>query len=89
MSTVDLNDPPPGQRFNFAIETQETAGEHAVRLFKDVALFLLAIGFVCLLVTLCYRTLTSASASPDAQKWAMSIFSLLGGGIVGYLVPRR
>jgi hypothetical protein len=54
-----------------------------------VALFLLAIGFVCLLVTLCYQTLTSASASPDAQKWAMSIFSLLGGGIVGYVVPRR
>jgi len=68
VSTVDLNNPPPGHRFNLSDERHETAAEQAIRLFKDVTLFLLAIAFVILLIALCYRTLSSPTASPDAQN---------------------
>lgn len=88
MSTIDLNSPPPNQTFNVSVEPEETAGERGVRLFKDVALFVVAIGFVTLVVWLCYATLLSSAATAEEKKWAMSVLSAATGGIVGYLVRK-
>jgi hypothetical protein len=57
VSTIDLNTPLPNHKFSVSVERAETAGERRVRLFKDVALFPVAIAFVVLIVWLCYSTL--------------------------------
>jgi hypothetical protein len=88
LSTIDLNKPPPNHKFNVSVEREETDGERKVRLFKDVALFVVALLFVSLVVWLCYSTLTSTSASADEKKWAMSVLSAAAGGIIGYLVRK-
>lgn len=83
---LDLNSPPPGHRVKALVDPEETRGERLVRLFKDVALFLVAIVFVILMAWICYSTLTSGSATADEKKWAMSVLSAATGGILGYLV---
>ena len=88
MSEIDLSKPPPGHEFSVSIEREETPGERRVRLFKDVTLFIVAIGFVLMIVRLCYSTLTSSAATPDEKKWAMSVLSAAAGGIIGYLVKK-
>ena len=88
MSTIDLNAPPPNHKFNVSVEPEETDGERKVRLFKDVALFIVALVFVSLVVWLCFSTLTSSSATADEKKWAMSVLSAATGGIIGYLVRK-
>lgn len=88
MSTIDLNSPPPNHKFNVSVEREETEAERRVRLFKDVALFVVALLFVSVVVWLCFSTLTNAAASPDEKKWAMSVLSAATGGIIGYLVRK-
>lgn len=88
MSTIDLNTPPPNHKFSVSVQREETAGERGVRLFKDVALFLAAIGFVVLIAVLCCNTLSSSTAAPEEKKWAMSVLSAATGGIIGYLVRK-
>ncbi len=88
MSSIDLNSPPPNHKFSVSIDREETEGERRVRLFKDMALFVVAIGFVVLIVMLCYSTLSSATATADEKKWAMSVISAAAGGIIGYLVRK-
>ncbi|MGE0151958.1 MAG: hypothetical protein AB7R90_05020 [Reyranellaceae bacterium] len=88
MSTIDLNNPPPNHKYSVSVEREETVGERCVRLFKEVALFVVAIGFVSLIVWFCYSTLTSGAAMPEEKKWAMSILSAAAGGLIGYLVRR-
>ena len=88
MSTIDLNSPPPKHQFSVSVEKEETASERNVRLFKDVVLFLLTIVFVTLLAWLCFDTLQNKNASPETQKWAMSILSASAGGMVGYLIKK-
>jgi hypothetical protein len=88
VSTIDLNSPPPNHKFNVKVEPEETDNERSVRLFKDLALFLVALGFVVLMAWLCYSTLSSGSASAEEKKWAMSVLSAATGGIIGYLVRK-
>ncbi|MCW7537030.1 hypothetical protein OOT46_04085 [Aquabacterium sp. A7-Y] len=88
MSNIDLNRPPPNHKFSVAIDREETNDERKVRLFKDVALFLVAIAFVLRIAWLCYSTLTSPTWAPEEKKWAMSVISAAAGGIIGYLVRR-
>ncbi|GKT25079.1 hypothetical protein [Acidovorax sp. SUPP3334] len=88
MSTIDLNSPPPNHKFSVSVEREETDGERRVRLFKDVALFVVAVGFVVLLVVLCYSTLSSSTATAEEKKWAMSVLSAATGGIIGYLIKK-
>ncbi|GKS87430.1 hypothetical protein AVMA1855_24780 [Acidovorax sp. SUPP1855] len=88
MSTIDLNSPPPKHKFSVSVEREETDGERRVRLFKDVALFVVAIGFVVLLVVLCYSTVSSSNATAEEKKWAMSVLSAATGGIIGYLLRK-
>lgn len=88
MSTIDLNSPPPNHKYSVSVEREETAGERKVRLFKDVALFVVAVGFVVMVVWLCYGTLSSGTASAEEKKWAMSVLSAATGGIIGYLVRK-
>jgi hypothetical protein len=88
VSTIDLDSPPPNHKYSVSVEREETAGERRVRLFKDVALFVVAVGFVVLVVALCYSTLSSATAAAEEKKWAMSVLSAATGGIIGYLVRK-
>ncbi len=88
MSTIDLNTPPPNHKYSVTIDREETAAERNVRLFKDVMLFLAALGFVVLITYLCFSTLSSSVASADEKKWAMSILTAIAGGLVGYLVRK-
>ncbi len=88
MSTIDLNSPPPNHKFSVSVDREETGAERNVRLFKDVVLFLVAVGFVALIVWLCYSTLVSTTAAAEEKKWAMSVLSAATGGIIGYLLRR-
>lgn len=88
MSTIDLNTPPPDHKYSISIERKETAGERGIRLFKDVALFLVGIGFVIVIAYLCVTTLGSSAATAEEKKWAMSVLSAATGGIIGYLVRK-
>lgn len=88
MSHIDLNAPPPNHKFKVSVEREETEGERGVRLFKDVALFVVALGFVVAIASLCYTTLSSTDASAEEKKWAMSLLTGAMGGIVGYLVKK-
>jgi len=88
VSTIDLNNPPPNHKFDVSIVRDETDGERRVRLFKDVALFVVALGFVVLVVWLCYSTLIAPAATAEEKKWAMSVLSAATGGIIGYLVRK-
>jgi hypothetical protein len=88
LNTIDLDSPPPNHQYSVSVEREETSGERAVRLFKDIALFCVALGFVILVVWLCVNTLIASTASADEKKWATSVLSAATGGIVGYLVRR-
>jgi len=88
VSTIDLNSPPPNHKYSVSVEREETTGERNVRLFKEVALFMVAIAFVTLVAWLCYSTLSSSAASAEEKKWAMSVLSAATGGIIGYLVRK-
>jgi len=88
VNSIDLNSPPPNHQYSVSVEREETVGERRVRLFKDVALFVVAIGFVILIVVLCYGTLSSPTAAAEEKKWAMSVLSAATGGIIGYLVRK-
>lgn len=59
-----------------------------MRLFKDVALFAVAIGFVLTVGWLCYGALMSSTASSEEKKWAMSVLSAMTGGVIGYLIRK-
>ncbi|WP_020564060.1 hypothetical protein [Methylosarcina fibrata] len=88
MSRIDLNRPPPNHTFTVSIDREETDAERNVRLFKEVALFVAALGFVVLIAYLCYSTVISATAGAEEKKWAMSVLSAATGGIIGYLVRK-
>lgn len=88
MNHIDLNQPPPNHTFSVSVNREETDGERRVRLFKDLALFVVALGFVIMIAALCYATLLSASASAEEKKWAMSILSAATGGLIGYLLRK-
>lgn len=88
MSSIDFTKPPANHSWNVKLDRDETDWERGVRLFKDVVLFLFALGFVFLVGMLCYSTLISPTASPDEKKWAMSIIAATAGGLVGYLIRK-
>ena len=88
MNTIDLNNPPPNHKIGLSIARDETEAEHYVRLFKDLALFVAALGFVMLIVGLCYSTLTAPAATAEEKKWAMSVLSAAAGGLIGYLIRK-
>jgi hypothetical protein len=88
LNVVDFNNPPAHHKLTASVEREETPSERNVRLFKDVALFLVAIGFVVLIALLCYNTLISETSTADGKKWAMSVLSASTGGLIGYLVRK-
>ena len=88
MSTIDLDKPPPHHVYTVSVEPEERPAERIVRLFKDIALFLVAIAFVVTIAIICFRTLYDAAATADEKKWAMSVLSAAAGGIVGYLIRK-
>jgi uncharacterized membrane protein len=88
MSHIDLNRPPPNHTFSVSVDREETDAERSVRLFKDVTLFIVALGFVMVIAYLCYSTLAAVTANAEEKKWAMSILSATTGGIIGYLVRK-
>lgn len=88
MNQINLDETPPNHTYKASIEPAESPAERLVRLFKDVVLFAVAIGFVGTVASLCYTTLQSASASSEEKKWAMSVLSAATGGIIGYLIRK-
>lgn len=88
MSLIDLNNPPPNHKFSVSVEREETGAERRVRLFKDVALFTLAVGFVVVLAVFSYSTLTSSITSPEEKRWAMAFLSAAAAGLIGFLVRK-
>jgi hypothetical protein len=88
VSVIDLNNPLPDYRYSVSVERDETPGERGVRLAKDMIVFLLAVLFVGAIYWLCFMAVTSATASGEEKKWAMSILSGGAGGLVGYLVRK-
>lgn len=85
---IDFQNPPADHKYKFSFEPNEATADRNVRLFKDVVVFLLAVGFVLLIVWLCVSTVWSASAQAEEKKWAMSILSAAAGGIIGYLIRK-
>lgn len=89
MSTIDLNQPPAGHKFDVSIEKEESAGEIKVRLFKEVTLFVVALMMLGAIVAYCfYITAFSAVSTADEKKWAMTVLGAAGGGLLGYLVKK-
>ena len=89
MNQIDLNQVPPGHKYNVSVEREESVAVHNVRLFKDVALFVLSLVFISILTWLCVTTLYSPDATQDAKRWAVSTLAGAAGGIVGYLVKKQ
>lgn len=85
---VDLNAPPAGHSVTASVKPDELPAEVKVRLFKEVALFILAIVFVAIVVWICIEALKSPSSSADEKKWAMSVIAAAAGGVIGYLVRK-
>lgn len=88
MSTIDLNNPPPNHKYSVSVDREETPAERGVRLFKEVAVFALAIAFVLMIAYVCYATLMGTTATADEKKWAMSVLSACAAGLIGYLVKK-
>ena len=88
MTHVDFTQPPPKHVLSVKMEREERPAELSVRLFKEVALFPLAVTFVAVIAWLCVDAVQQPDASADEKKWAMSVLSGATGGIVGYLVRR-
>lgn len=88
MSTIDLNSPPPKHNFRVSVDRAETPAEMAVRLMKDVCLFLAALALVGVVIYICITTLQGATATQEEKKWAMSTIGAAAGGVVGYLVRK-
>ncbi len=85
---VDFRTPPPEHNFKISLEPKEATADRYVRLFKDVVLFVLAVGFVLVIVWMCIGTMVSPAAQPEEKKWAMSILSAAAGGMIGYLIRK-
>lgn len=85
---LDLQSPPAGHSFKVSVEPKEATADRNVRLFKDVVVFLLAVGFVLLIVWLCVSTVVPPGAQAEETKWAMSILSPAAGGLIGYLIRK-
>jgi hypothetical protein len=88
LNTLDLGNPPPNHRYKVSVDPQETTGERAVRLTKDLVIFLLAATFVGSIFYLAFATVESPIATAEEKKWAMSILSAGAAGMVGYLVRK-
>jgi hypothetical protein len=88
VSIIDLNNPLADYRYKVSVERDETPAERAVRLAKDLVVFLLAVLSVGAIYWLCFNSVTSSTSSGEEKKWAMSILSGGAGGLVGYLVRK-
>ena len=88
MSTLDLSKPPPNHQYKVSVEPEETGWEQAVRLFKDISLFVAALVVVGFLLWFSYNTLISSSATAEEKKWAMSLLSGAAAGLIGYLIKK-
>jgi hypothetical protein len=85
-SDINVNNPYPNHNFQFKLQPNEHYADKFVRLLKDLLLFVVAIGFVSLVILICYDTLTSPSTGSEEKKWAMAIISGAASGVIGYLL---
>jgi hypothetical protein len=88
VSNIDLNNPPPNHHYTLSVNREESLAERNVRLTKELLVSLLAAVFVGGIYWLAYNTVTSATATPEEKKWAMSVLSAGAAGLVGYLVRK-
>lgn len=88
MSVIDLNAPPTNHNYTVSVKPDEKWGEVAVRIFKDLVLFIVAIVFVGFVVWICWEAISSDTSSADEKRWAQSVITAATGGIIGYLVRK-
>jgi cytochrome c-type biogenesis protein CcmH/NrfG len=86
--TIDLNNPPPGQKWAIGLEEEEHPADRKMRIVREVLLFVVALGVVGMICVYAWETLHSATASPDAQKWAFATLTALGSAVVTYLFKK-
>ena len=85
-NSIDLNNLPANHKVS--LEQQETPQEMKVRLYKEVALFSVALLATVAILVLCVVTVCSAPTGSEDKKWAMSVLSAATAGIIGYLVRK-
>ena len=88
MSVIDLNAPPSNHNYTVSVKPDEKLGEVALRIFKDLVLFIVAIVFVAFVVWICWEAIRSDTSSADEKRWAQSVITAATGGIIGYLVRK-
>lgn len=88
MSQIDLNKVPDGHKYKVSLDPDENPWDRAVRLSKDLLLFLAALGVVLTIATICIRSVLDPHTAEEEKKWAMSILTAVAGGLVGYLVRK-
>jgi hypothetical protein len=89
VSTIDLNQPPPGHKFSVAVEKEETPAEAKVRLGKDVALFAFSLMFFSVIAGLClYIVAFSTTSGAEEKKWAQTVLGAAAGGLLGFVLKK-
>ena len=89
MRTLDLSAPPRNHTYTVSLCPDEKKGDRFVRLAKEIGLVGLAAGFVILFGWICVQALFSTHSTAEEKKWAMSTFTAISGGLVGYLIHFR
>lgn len=89
MTQLDLNNLSARTNVTVTVAREESHAERIVRLGKEIAISLFALVVGAVVVWLCVRSLISADANAEEKKWAMSVLAAIGGGVVGFLLPRR
>ena len=88
MSTIDISKAPERHKWTLKLEGEETTAERNVRLCKEIALYLFALGIGITFVVIAVRIATDPAASADDRKWAFAAFTSIGSGVLGYLLKR-
>ncbi len=86
---IDLNAPPAGHTVDVRLTVAETDADRKTRIFKDLAVFFVAMVFcIIILGFAAYVVVTDGAANESTYRWALSILSGGVGGLLGYLVKK-
>jgi hypothetical protein len=86
---IDLNNlTTVGQKWSISLEEEEHPADRSMRIAREVALLLVALGIVGAICFYAWETLHSPNASQDAQKWAFATLTGLASAVVTYLFKK-
>lgn len=80
-ATFDLNDPPPGHsvKGSFQVDVEEHPHERGVRLFKDVAVFVVSLLGAIAIAYFCVTVVLDVESAPLAKQVASGFLGAIGG----------